>query len=64
MIPQTREHIAGRKEGLARVKDGDFALILESATIKYEVSRDCNLAQVGGLIKTVYYAIGMRKGRI
>lgn len=38
--------------GVERVKRGNrnYAFFMESAPIKYEVHRECNLTQVGGLL--------------
>ena len=55
-------NVASNKKGLAQVKDGGFALIMESAIVEYEIAQSCELEQIGGLIKSVYYAIGVRKG--
>ena len=48
---------------VARVKQGGYAFITESAMAEYEISKDCDLEQVGGLLNTVYYAIGMKNGQ-
>jgi hypothetical protein len=64
MVTQNKERIVkDREEGMAKVKQGGYALILESQSVEYEVAQDCTLEQIGGLLKTVYYAVGLRKGR-
>ena len=64
MVTQNKERIVkDREEGMAKVKQGGYALIMESRSVEYEVAQDCTLEQIGGLLKTVYYAVGMRKGR-
>ena len=49
--------------GVAAVKKGGYAFICESLYQEYEISKDCNLEQVGGLFKPVFTAIGIKKGR-
>ena len=64
MVTQNKERLVkDREEGMAKVRKGGYAFFLESQAVEYEVAQDCNLEQVGGLVTTVYYAIGMRKGR-
>lgn len=45
------------KEGIQRVKTSDYALISESTTIDYQVQRNCDLQQVGGLLDSKGYGI-------
>ena len=55
MVTQNKERIVkDREEGMAKVKQGGYALILESKSVEYEVAQDCTLEQIGGLLKTVY----------
>ncbi|XP_053623165.1 ionotropic receptor 25a [Plodia interpunctella] len=42
--------------------DADFAFIHDSAEIKYEVSRNCNLTEVGEVFAEQPYAIGVQQG--
>lgn len=37
-------------EGVAKVKNGGFAYLLESTTNDYLRSKDCELIQIGGLL--------------
>lgn len=50
-------------EGVSKVlKDsGGYAFFMESTVIEYNVERVCGLAQVGGLLDSKGYGIGMRK---
>ena len=50
-------------EGIKRVLEGNFAFLMESATLDYAVQRNCNLTQIGGLIDSKGYGIGTPKGR-
>ncbi|XP_054152427.1 glutamate receptor ionotropic, kainate 2-like [Oppia nitens] len=47
--------------GKQRVEKGNYAYLMESASIEYSVERDCNLTQVGGLLDTKGYGIATRK---
>lgn len=48
-------------EGLNRVKTEDYAFLMESTSIEYLVERNCDVAQVGGLLDDKGYGIAMRK---
>jgi ionotropic glutamate receptor len=49
-------------EGIARVLKGNYAFFMESANIDYNVQKDCNLTQIGGLLDYKGYGIGARRG--
>lgn len=49
------------EEGLAKVKEGDYAFFMESSSIDYYTERVCNLTQVGELLDDKSYGIGMRQ---
>jgi hypothetical protein len=38
------------KEGIARVKAGDYAYLMESLMLEYYMGQDCELQTVGGLL--------------
>ena len=46
--------------GVKRVEEDDYAFLMESTSIEYEVERHCKLAQVGGLLDNKGYGIAMR----
>ena len=50
------------EEGIGRVLDGDYAFLMESTMIDYNVQRNCDLMQVGGLLDSKGYGIGTRIG--
>ncbi len=52
------------RAGVARVKEGDYAYLLESATLEYFAQRDCELMQLGGLLDSKGYGIGLPKGSL
>uniref|UniRef100_A0A8C4QMV0 Glutamate receptor n=1 Tax=Eptatretus burgeri TaxID=7764 RepID=A0A8C4QMV0_EPTBU len=45
-------------EGTHRVLTTDYAFLAESTFIEYEIGRNCNLTQVGGLLDNKGYGIG------
>jgi len=55
--------VASTKEGLQRVKTSNFAFISESSTIDYQVQRNCELTQIGGLLDSKGYGLAFPKGR-
>jgi hypothetical protein len=50
------------KEGIARVKAGNYAYLMESTMLEYYAERDCELTQIGGLIDSKGYGIALKKG--
>ncbi|XP_064628474.1 glutamate receptor ionotropic, kainate 2-like [Lineus longissimus] len=52
------------KEGIKRVREGNYAYLLESTMNEYFVQRYCDLMQVGGLIDSKGYGIGTKRGSI
>ena len=62
MKSQPNLFVSSPEEGIARVKKGGYAYLLESTTNDYLRQRDCELMQVGGLIDTKGYGIGTPPG--
>ena len=50
------------QEGIELVMNGDYAFLMESTMIDYNVQRNCDLMQVGGLLDSKGYGIGTRIG--
>lgn len=50
------------KAGVERAENEEYAFLMESTSIEYEVERRCNLQQVGKLLDSKGYGIVMRKG--
>ncbi|CAN7981833.1 unnamed protein product [Ixodes pacificus] len=48
-------------DGHTRVMAGDYAFLMESASIEYIIERNCNLTQIGGLLDNKGYGIVTRK---
>jgi hypothetical protein len=49
------------KEGVERVlrEDGDYAFMMESTNVEYVIERQCQLTQIGGLLDSKGYGIGL-----
>ncbi|KRX57109.1 Glutamate receptor ionotropic, kainate 3 [Trichinella sp. T9] len=54
--------VNGSREGISRVKQGNYAYLMESSMLEFYVERDCDLTQIGGLLDSKGYGIGFRKG--
>ncbi|WKX93524.1 hypothetical protein Q1695_011082 [Nippostrongylus brasiliensis] len=50
------------KEGIARVKAGNYAYMMESSMLEYHMERDCDLQSIGGLLDSKGYGIALPKG--
>ncbi|PAV89574.1 hypothetical protein WR25_01791 [Diploscapter pachys] len=50
------------KEGIARVKSGNYAYMMESSMLEYHMERDCQLQRIGGLLDSKGYGIALPKG--
>ena len=48
-------------EGIKRVKQGNYAYLLESTTNDYARQRDCDLMQIGDLLDSKNYGFGLQK---
>uniref|UniRef100_A0A1I8G515 PBPe domain-containing protein n=1 Tax=Macrostomum lignano TaxID=282301 RepID=A0A1I8G515_9PLAT len=51
-------------DGIARVKQGGYAFILESTMNEYYAERNCDLMRVGGLLDSKGYGIGLPTGKV
>jgi hypothetical protein len=49
---------ASSEDGIKRVLQGNYAFFMESTMIDYQVQRNCDLMQVGGLLDSKGYGIG------
>jgi len=54
--------VKASQEGIDLVMNGDYAFLMESTMIDYNVQRNCDLMQVGGLLDSKGYGIGTRVG--
>jgi len=55
--------VKASQEGIDLVLHGDYAFLMESTMIDYNVQRNCDLMQVGGLLDSKGYGIGTRIGK-
>lgn len=56
--------VKSTEEGIARVLNSRYAFLLESTMNEYHRRLNCNLTQIGGLLDTKGYGIGMPLGEI
>ena len=49
-------------EGIERIRQGNYAYLVESTTNEYMKQRDCDLMQIGGLLDTKGYGIATPSG--
>lgn len=54
--------VKSTEEGIARVVNSKYAFLMESTMNEYYRSLNCNLTQIGGLLDTKGYGIGMPLG--
>ena len=50
------------EEGINRVVKGNYAFLMESTMIDFNIQRNCDLMQVGGLLDSKGYGIGTQIG--
>ncbi|XP_016344311.1 glutamate receptor ionotropic, kainate 4 [Sinocyclocheilus anshuiensis] len=61
---QPNVFVKSTEEGIARVLNSNYAYLLESTMNEYYRQRNCNLTQIGGLLDTKGYGIGMPLGSV
>ena len=54
--------VKSNKEGIDNVLVKDYAYLMESPLIDYEIQRNCNLTQIGGLLDSKGYGIATQQG--
>ena len=54
--------VKSTEEGIARVLNSRYAFLLESTMNEFHRGHNCNLTQIGGLLDTKGYGIGMPLG--
>lgn len=50
--------------GKEKVYQGNYAYLMESASIQFITERECNLTQIGGLLDHKGYGIATKKGEL
>ena len=60
---QQNDHLFAESnaDGKKRVLKGNYAFLMESASIEYQIERECNLTQIGGLLDNKGYGIATRR---
>ncbi|XP_011872400.1 PREDICTED: glutamate receptor ionotropic, kainate 2-like isoform X2 [Vollenhovia emeryi] len=53
--------VPDNKAGLHKAIDEEYAFLMESASIEYEIERYCDVTQIGGLLDEKGYGIAMKK---
>ncbi|KAG8194662.1 hypothetical protein JTE90_003132 [Oedothorax gibbosus] len=53
--------VTDNDKGKEKVYEGNYAYLMESATIQYMTERECSLTQIGGLLDSKGYGIATRK---
>ncbi|XP_021473335.2 glutamate receptor ionotropic, kainate 4 isoform X1 [Oncorhynchus mykiss] len=61
---QTSVFVKSTEEGIDRVLKSNYAYLLESTMNEYYRQRNCNLTQIGGMLDTKGYGIGMPLGSV
>ena len=51
--------VNSNKEGVDKVKGGEYAFMMESTGVEYVIERQCELMQVGGLLDNKGYGIAL-----
>lgn len=54
--------VPNNTEGVRRVLTGNYAFLMESTSLEYEVTQNCNLTQIGGVLGSKGYGIALKKG--
>ena len=62
MESQPNVFVNSSREGIERAKIGDYAYLMESSMLEYAIERECELMQIGGLLDSKGYGIGLPKG--
>ncbi|XP_055849584.1 glutamate receptor ionotropic, kainate 2-like isoform X2 [Episyrphus balteatus] len=61
MIAHPEQLTSTNEQGVEKVLGGNYAYLMESTSIEYNVARICNLTQIGRLLDEKSYGIAMRK---
>lgn len=57
-------YVSNNPQGISKVKQGNYAYLMEATSIEYNTERECNLTQVGGLLDSKGYGIAVKKGKL
>ena len=56
--------VKSSEEGIERVLRGDYAFLMESTMIEYNMQKNCDLVQIGGLLDSKGYGIGTQISKL
>ncbi|GFU11750.1 glutamate receptor ionotropic, kainate 2 [Nephila pilipes] len=62
MSSDSNNFVEDNDKGKQKVYQGNYAFLMESATIEYITERECSLTQIGGLLDSKGYGIATKKG--
>ena len=51
------------EDGIERVENENYAFLMESTSIEYNVQRKCHLTQIGGLLDSKGYGVATPQGK-
>uniref|UniRef100_A0A1I7SGT5 PBPe domain-containing protein n=3 Tax=Bursaphelenchus xylophilus TaxID=6326 RepID=A0A1I7SGT5_BURXY len=54
--------VRSNREGVQKVLAQNYAYLMESSSLEYEVQQNCNLTQIGGVLGSKGYGIALQKG--
>ncbi|GFT22040.1 glutamate receptor ionotropic, kainate 2 [Trichonephila clavipes] len=63
MSSDSNNFVEDNAQGKQKVYQGNYAFLMESATIEYITERECSLTQIGSLLDSKGYGIATKKGR-
>jgi hypothetical protein len=53
--------VKNNAKGVERVLVDNYAFLMESSSLEYEVQQNCNLTQIGGVLGSKGYGIALQK---
>uniref|UniRef100_A0A915DKE5 Uncharacterized protein n=1 Tax=Ditylenchus dipsaci TaxID=166011 RepID=A0A915DKE5_9BILA len=53
--------VRNNREGVDKVLKENYAYLMESSSLEYEVQQNCNLTQIGGVLGSKGYGIALEK---
>ena len=56
--PSISVFVKSSEDGIERVLRGNYAFLMESTMIEYNMQKNCDLVQIGGLLDSKGYGIG------
>ena len=62
--PSMSVFVSSSEEGIERVLRGNYAFLMESTMIEYNMQKNCNLTQIGGLLDSKGYGIGTQISKL